>query len=280
MLSYRHGFHAGNFADVLKHLVLQRILVHLGKKTAPFCCIDTHAGSGGYALTHAYALKNKEFENGIGKLWRRQDLPDSIAEYVNLIRKFNRDLKLSYYPGSPLIMQRYLRGKDRMFLYELHNTEIKLLSSAIKPDKHILIAHADGFQAGLKALPPIERRGLVFIDPAYELKSDYAQVVTSLKNMHQRFATGTYALWYPVIERDRNHSLERAIANCGIKNIQLFELGITEDGNHQGMSASGVIVVNPPWTLSAEMRIALPWLAEVLGVAGAGHFRAEQLVAE
>ncbi len=280
MLSYRHGFHAGNHADVLKHLLLQRILLHLSKKNSPFCCIDTHAGAGGYSLNHAYALKNKEFETGIAKLWRRHDLPKCLAEYVQLIKSFNRDQKLSFYPGSPLLMQRYLRGKDRLFLYELHNTEIQLLKTIIKNDRHISIVHDDGLVSSLKILPPVERRGLVFIDPAYELKSEYALVLKTLKAMHQRFATGIYALWYPVIERERIDQLEKMLKTSGISNIQLYELGIALDNGEAGMTASGMIIVNPPWTLSAEMRPELAWLAGVLAANGSGRFRVEQLVAE
>lgn len=281
MLSYRHAFHAGNHADVLKHLILQRILVHLHKKPAPFCSIDTHAGAGSYALNEGYALKNKEFDTGIGKLWKRKDAPGCVAEYLDLIKSFNPNRKLGYYPGSPLIMQRYLREKDRLLLFELHNTEITLLRKRIKSNRHIQINHADGLQGGLKMLPPLERRGLIFIDPAYELKGDYTQVVKSLHAMYQRFATGTYALWFPVITRERCEQLERTVKHSGIKNCQLFELGIAADGHFEGMTASCMLVINPPWTLAAEMRIALPWLAESLALEeGAGQYRSIQLVAE
>lgn len=280
MLSYRHSFHAGNFADVLKHFTLQRILAHLSQKPAPFCCIDTHAGAGAYDLSQGYALKNKEFEQGIGKLWQRDDLPTCMVDYIHAIKTFNRQDKLNRYLGSPLLMQASLRPKDRLFLFELHNTEITHLTQAVKPDARIKVVHAEGLESSVKLLPPHERRGLIFIDPSYELKSDYSSVVTYLKKMHQRFATGTYALWYPVVERKRNQILEKAIKTTDIKNIQLFELGIMADNNLSGMTASGLIIINPPWTLSADMRITLPWLAEVLGHAGAGHYRIETLAGE
>ncbi|OYV18326.1 MAG: DNA (exogenous) processing protein [Methylococcaceae bacterium NSP1-1] len=280
MLSYRHSFHAGNFADVLKHIILIKILEHLKKKDKPFCCIDTHAGPGEYALDEGYALKNREFENGIGKLWQRDDLPDSVANYVNFIKKFNNTDELSRYPGSPLIIKQFLRNKDRLFLYELHSTEIELLSAAVNRDRRIKVFHADGLKNVLGLLPPNEHRGMILIDPSYEIKSDYNLVIETLIQMHKRFATGTYALWYPVVERSRNKHLEKAIKNSGIKNVQLFELGIKTDTHEHGMTASGMIVVNPPWTLAADIQQILPWLADVLGIDGAGLYRIETLVGE
>ena len=280
MLSYRHSFHAGNFADVLKHIILIKILEHLKKKDKPFCCIDTHAGPGEYALDEGYALKNREFENGIGKLWQCDDFPDSVANYVNFIKKFNNTDELIRYPGSPLIIKQFLRNNDRLFLYELHSTEIELLNLAVTRDRRVKVFHADGLKNVLGLLPPNEHRGMILIDPSYEIKSDYNLVIETLIQMHKRFATGIYALWYPVVERSRNKHLEKAIKNSGIKNVQLFELGIKTDTHEHGMTASGMIVVNPPWTLATEMQQILPWLAEVLGIEGAGLHRIETLAGE
>ncbi|MEQ1528876.1 MAG: 23S rRNA (adenine(2030)-N(6))-methyltransferase RlmJ [Methylococcales bacterium] len=280
MLSYRHVFHAGNFADVLKHLILIQILKNLTKKDKPFCCIDTHAGPGAYAFDSSYALKNKEFASGIGKLWQRQDLPAIVADYINVVKGFNPTEQLLRYPGSPLITAQFMRGKDRLFLYELHSTEVKLLTEATRANRHIKVFHGDGLTDSLGLLPPSERRGLVLIDPSYEIKTDYEQVVDALVKMHKRFATGTYALWYPVVERSRNQRLEKAIKNSGIKNIQLFELGIENDTDELGMTASGMMVVNPPWTLMSDMQQALPWLAGVLADNEHGFCRTEILVAE
>ena len=280
MLSYRHSFHAGNFADVLKHIVLIEILEYLKKKDKPFCCIDTHAGPGTYQLNSDYALKNREFENGIGKLWQRDDLPDGVANYVNLIKRFNNSALLTRYPGSPAIAKQLLRSKDRLFLYELHSTEIQLLSSTVSKDRRIKVFHADGLKHAMGLLPPIEHRGLTLIDPSYEIKSDYSLVAETLANMYKRFATGTYALWYPVVERSRNQQLEQAIKTSAIKNVQLFELGIRADTDEHGMTASGMIVVNPPWTLAATMQQILPWLAVVLGDDGSGFYRIQTLLGE
>jgi 23S rRNA (adenine2030-N6)-methyltransferase len=280
MLSYRHAFHAGNFADVLKHVILIQLLEYLSKKDPPFCCIDTHAGAGDYLLDSGYALKNSEFENGIGKLWQHPDLPDVVASYVELIKRANNNGKMTHYLGSPLIIQQLLRNQDRLFLYELHSTEVDLLTTAIGRDKRVKVFHADGLKNSVGLLPPQERRGLILIDPSYELKTDYIEVANALCAMHKRFATGTYALWYPVVDRRRNQALERALQTSGIKNVQLFELGIAADTDEHGMTASGLIIVNPPWTLTAQMQTVLPWLAEVLGNNGAGSYRIQTLVAE
>jgi len=280
MLSYRHAFHTGNFADVLKHITLIKILEYLGKKDKPFCCIDTHAGPGDYALNEDYALKNREFENGIAKLWQRNDLPVSVANYVSFVKTFNNTGELNRYPGSPLIITQFLRNNDRLFLYELHSTEIQLLNATVSRDRRIKVFHADGLKNATGLLPPKEHRGLILIDPSYEIKSDNNLVIETLIQMYKRFATGTYALWYPVVERNRNRQLEKAVKASGIKNVQLFELGIKTDTHEHGMTASGMIIVNPPWTLASEMQQILPWLAEVLGIDEAGSYRIETLVGE
>lgn len=276
MLSYRHAFHAGNFADVLKHLVLHKIMQHLVKKDSAFCCIDTHAGAGIYALQENYAQKNREYENGIGKLWRRNDFPEELADFIFWIRHFNHGRNLEVYPGSPVIMQRYLRPGDRLVLFELHPSDFGLLGQTIKASKQIQLIQADGFEQAVKLLPPPERRGLVFLDPAYELKQDYTLAANTLKSMYKRFAGGIYALWLPLIERETAQRFERVIRSSGIRDCHLYELGISPDRRERGMTASIILVINPPWTLTAEMQKILPWLAEALGE-GQGHFRYEQL---
>ena len=280
MLSYRHSFHAGNFADVLKHIVLIKILEHLCKKDKPFCCIDTHAGPGEYQLNSDFALKNKEFENGIGQLWQREDLPDGLASYINVLKHFNTNGQLNCYPGSPLIIRHFLRNRDRLFLHELHSTEIDLLNTVIGNDRRIKVAHSDGLKNAVSLLPPVQHRGIVLIDPSYEIKSDYQLVIDTLIQMYKRFPAGTYALWYPVVERQRNQQLEQAIKASSLKNVQLFELGITADTQEHGMTASGMIVINPPWALATEMQHTLPWLARTLGLDGTELYRIETLVSE
>lgn len=280
MLSYRHAFHAGNFADVLKHLVLDRILVHLVTKDKPVFCIDTHAGAGGYALTGEYARKNREFDTGIGRLWSREDLPATVAEYVALVRQFNRSDTLRAYPGSPYFEQQRLRAGDRLVLCELHPTDLELLKAFASDDRRIKIVYGDGFRECIGFLPPPERRGLVLLDPSYEIKTDYRRVVETLQRAHRRFETGTFALWYPVIERRRIDGLEQALGQSGLRRVQLFELGVEPDAQDRGLTASGMIVVNPPWTLYGEMETALPYLADVLGRDGGGYYRQFELAGE
>lgn len=279
MLSYRHGFHAGNFADVLKHTTLCYVLSYLLKKDKPFRYIDSHAGAGRYALASGFAQKNREYENGIGRLWGHSELPPLVADYVDLVRRLNENGQLRHYPGSPAIAGLMLRPEDRLFLYELHNNEFELLRGNFRGDRRARLIHGNGLEGVIASVPPKERRGLVLFDPSYEIKSDYHDVVDTLRKAHRRFETGMYAIWYPVVERRRVQEMERAIKASGIKRVQLFELGIRPD-SAPGMGASGMILVNPPWDLMAKMRDTLPWLAKTLGEQGQGHYRVEELAGE
>lgn len=280
MLSYRHAFHAGNFADVLKHSLLLHTLTYMTQKDKPLRIIDTHAGAGAYRLSSGQPIKNREFDGGIGKLWDRQDLPPLLKDYVAFVKQFNEGNSLQNYPGSPLFMQAHLRTNDNLFLHELHSTDCRLLQDVIGNDKHVKIFEDDGL-AGMQALlPPPDRRALTFIDPSYELKNEYHEVVKQLVQAHRRFATGTFVIWYPVVLRQRIDDMEKALQKSGIKNIQLFEFGIAPDSPEYGMNSSGLFVVNPPWTLWAAMEQALPYLADTLGEDGGGFYRLEQLVAE
>jgi len=277
MLSYRHSFHAGNAADVLKHTVLIHILQHLKKKQKPFCYVDTHAGAGCYSLKSEHADKTQEYIQGIGALWQANNLVPILDAYIDVIKDFNPQDILSDYPGSPLIAQHLLRRHDRLFLYELHSTDVELLATAIKQDRRVQIHHQDGFKHCLGLMPPTQRRGLVLIDPSYEVKADYDQVFDMLIQLYKRFATGSFALWYPVVERSRIDELEHKIQASQLKNVQLFELAQQVDSQEYGMTANGMIVINPPWTLKAEMEQALPYLAKQLGIDNQGSYRIKQL---
>lgn len=280
MLSYRHAFHAGNFADVLKHSVFIHILEYMAQKEKALRIIDTHAGAGAYALTGNQPLKNREYEHGIGALWEAAELPPLLANYVHHIKAFNSDAQLRQYPGSPLLAQSFLRAQDRLFLHELHSTDCRLLKQAIGRDPRVKIIEEDGFQGLQALLPPPDRRALVLLDPSYEIKSDYQHLVRQVIEAHRRFATGTFVIWYPVVTRARIDELERALKKSGIKNIQLFELALAADNIEHGMTASGMIVINPPWTLWQAIAGALPVLLNTLAPSGEGFVRQEQLVAE
>ncbi|UQB42736.1 23S rRNA (adenine(2030)-N(6))-methyltransferase RlmJ [Thiomicrospira microaerophila] len=285
MLSYRHAFHAGNFADVLKHLVLLESLFYLTQKDKPVWYADSHAGGGGYALNSHQAQKNAEFVNGIGRLWQASDAPQAVGRYLQQVAAFNQQNQstdLSYYPGSPWLAQSVLREQDRLSLFELHAQENLILQQTLAlggRDRRLKVFEQDGFQGVIAQLPPKERRGLVLIDPSYEIKTDYERVVEVLVQAHKRFATGSYLLWYPVVERQRIHQLEKALRASGMRNISLYELGLSDDTSGRGMTASGMVVINPPWTLHATMQQVLPWLVEQLAPK-TGFYRADILVEE
>jgi 23S rRNA (adenine2030-N6)-methyltransferase len=280
MLSYRHAYHAGNFADVLKHLVLSRVLEYLMKKDKPVCIIDTHAGAGTYSLTTEAAQKNREYANGIARLWQKDDLPKIVAEYVALVKASNEGGKLNAYPGSPYFERHYLREHDRLILCELHPNEIKALQGFAPDDARVKTIHGDGLAECLALLPPAERRGLVFIDPSYEIKTDYAQVVESVEAFHRRFATGVFAIWYPIVTRAQANALVRGFERGPYKRVMRFELSIRRAAADQGMSGCGMIVINAPWKLGEEIGEALPYLARELGIEGQGVHRADMLVGE
>ncbi len=280
MLSYRHGFHAGNFADVLKHTVLVHIIEYMKQKEKALRIIDTHAGAGVYKLNGPQAQKNREFDTGIGRLWDNAETPAVVAQYLAAVRNVNEHGQLQIYPGSPLLLQTLMRPQDRVFLHELHPSDFQFLRDCMRDDKLVKVLNEDGF-AGLQALlPPPDRRALVLIDPSYEVKSDYQHLIKQVIQAHKRFPTGTFAIWYPVVLRQRIDEMEVALQKSGITNIQLMELGLLPDNPEHGMTSSGMIVINPPWTLWSAMEEALPWLVEQLSEEHAGFYRLEQLVAE
>lgn len=282
MLSYLHSFHAGNFADVLKHSVSVQILTYLVQKPKPLYYLDTHSGTGAFALQQTEAQKNKEYENGIGKLWSLQNktknLPDLVNDYLTLAHRFNPEAELTRYPGSPWFAQQILREHDRLGLFELHPREQAALRLNFSGDRRIHTFQNDGFHGCMSQLPPAEKRGYVLMDPPYEVKQDYQNTVSTLIKAHKKFANCTYALWYPMVDRYRINAMEKAFKDSGIRNIQLFELGIHKDSD-KGMTASGMIIINPPWTLMKIMQEGLPLLKDQLG-GTEGHFRAKQLVPE
>lgn len=277
MLSYRHSFHAGNFADVLKHIVLVEILESLVKKEKPFEYIDTHAGAGLFDLQSAHATRLGEYQNGIARLEQVQ-WPE-LAKYFEIINRVNDTGGLGVYPGSPFIARHFLRSGDKAWLYELHPADFELLKHNIRPGRQVKIQCQDGLSGLLGLLPPASRRALVLIDPSYEIKTDYGQVLTTVVKAHRKFATGIYAIWYPVVERLKIDKLEAGFIKSGIRDIQRFELAVSPDSNERGMTSSGMIVINPPWGLHKKMSGLLPRLVDVLGDAD-GFAKCDVLVAE
>ena len=280
MLAYRHAFHAGNHADVLKHVMLTRVLRYMNQKPKPYRLIDTHAGAGGYSLEGQYAQKKGEYINGIGRLWGRDDLPEMVADYVNLVKQFNPDGLMEQYPGSPAFGQMLLRKQDQLRLFELHNTDHRILASYLGETKGVQIYNADGFD-GLKGqLPPPSRRGAVLMDPSYEGHHDYGRVIASLREALQRFAEGVYMVWYPQVTKLEAAQLPRrleALAPKGFLHVRLTVQPLDQQGF--GLAGSGMFILNPPYTLHDEMQALLPWLVEELGQYDDANYLIEQRAA-
>ncbi|MDD5031360.1 MAG: 23S rRNA (adenine(2030)-N(6))-methyltransferase RlmJ, partial [Rhodoferax sp.] len=261
MLSYRHAFHAGNHADILKHFVLHQSLQYLNQKDKPYWYIDTHAGAGVYALDQGYAAKNAEYESGIARLWPRDDLPPPLADFLTLVHRLNADGRMNLYPGAPWIANQNLRADDRLRLFELHPTDFKLLQENFQDaGRRAKIEQIDGF-AGLKALlPPPPRRALVLIDPPYEEKQDYQRVPTALEDALKRFETGTYAVWYPILQRPELQTFIDKLKRLPTKSWLHVSLTVnTPSPDGFGMHGSGMFMLNPPWTLHATLQSAMPW---------------------
>ncbi|PWC17571.1 23S rRNA (adenine(2030)-N(6))-methyltransferase RlmJ [Brenneria roseae subsp. roseae] len=280
MLSYRHSFHAGNHADVLKHTVQSLIISALKEKEKPFLYLDTHAGAGRYQLSGEHAERTGEYLEGIAKIWQRDDIPAELEPYMQAVRTYNHNGLLRYYPGSPLIARQLLREQDKIHLTELHPSDFPLLRNEFQKDARSKVRREDGYQQLKSQLPPLSRRGFVLIDPPYELKTDYQAVVKGIQDGHKRFATGVFALWYPVVLRQQIKRLLKELEATGIRNILQIELAVLPDSDRHGMTASGMIVINPPWKLAAQMKSVLPWLHSVLVPAGTGHTLVEQIVPE
>jgi 23S rRNA (adenine2030-N6)-methyltransferase len=266
MLAYRHAFHAGNHADVLKHLVLMLVLTHMNAKAKPYRFVDTHAGAGGYSLEGRYAQKKGEYERGVARLWTRDDLPAPVADYIALVRTFNPDGVLAQYPGSPSLAQMLLRPQDQLRAYELHPTEQKILRATLAGNRHAIAYDGDGFEGLKSQVPPSSRRGAVLMDPSYEGNGDYAKVIGTLREALGRFAEGVYMVWYPQVSKLEAVQLPRRLAALAPKSWLHVCLTVQEpDAQGFGLAGSGMFVINPPHTLHAPLEAALPYLVEVLG---------------
>ena len=277
MLSYRHAFHAGNHADVLKHLIEVQLLRYLAQKEKPFWYIDTHAGAGCYTLDTGYATQNAEFESGIARLWQRTDAPAPLAEYLTLIKKFNPDNTLKLYPGSPLIAQEMLRGQDASRLFELHPSDHEILQENFSGyGSRMLMQQSDGFGALKALLPPPPRRALILIDPPYEEKQDYQRVVSALREGLKRFANGIYAVWYPQLQRAESRQLPEQLKQLEVKSWLHVALNVSAPSAEGfGMHGSGMFILNPPWTLHRELTEVMPYLVKVLGQDEGAEFSLE-----
>lgn len=275
MLSYRHGFHAGNHADVLKHYVLFSILNYYNEKNKPYWYIDTHSGAGLYDINHEFAEKTREYHEGIGLLQKSKNLPKELLNFLEFLVQFQINKKL--YPGSPVIAQKLVRGTDRVKLFELHPADSESLINNFKGQGvKYQVQKSDGFQGLISLLPPSSRRAVVLMDPPYEDKSDYKTVVNTLKEAHKRFATGCYIIWYPLLLKDESLSLPTKLKKAFGDDYLNVSLSVYEpNGEKFGMFGSGLFVINPPYTLKSELESIMPTLVQVLGQDSKAKFTLE-----
>jgi len=282
MFSYRHAFHAGNHADVLKHTVLLAILRHLTQKDTALTVFDTHAGAGLYRLDGDYAQTSAEAADGFVKLTThkgKEPLAPALQDYMDMVASFNAKGQWKVYPGSPFIIQRLLRDRDKLKLFELHPTDSKTLSANIaqlEVGRQVAILREDGFEGLKKFLPPPARRALVLCDPSYEIKSDYARVPAMVADSLQRFATGTYAVWYPIIPRPEAHDIPKKLKTLANKSgkswlhatLTVKSSKLLQDSEGEvvrpGLPASGMFIINPPHTLKAALEPALKQMVALL----------------
>ncbi len=282
-MNYRHAFHAGSFADVHKHAVLCRILHHLRGKPAPFRVIDSHAGAGLYDLSAREAGRSGEWQNGIARLMAAALAPPAaelLSPYLDVIGALNERGRLVSYPGSPALARAALRAQDRLIACELEPHAAAALARNLAGDPRIKTLRLDGWTAVAAYVPPKERRGLVLIDPPFEEEREFSHLARSLATAHRKWSTGIYMLWYPIKGRSAPDAFAKSLRRLAIPKILRAELMVAPLSDPSRLNGSGLILVNPPWMLEAELGVLLPALAGLLGQAGKGGYRLDWLAGE
>jgi 23S rRNA (adenine2030-N6)-methyltransferase len=283
-MNYRHAFHAGNFADVIKHIVLTRILTYLHQKQSAFRVIDTHAGAGRYDLTGDEAERSGEWRFGVARILQARFSDEAqalVAPYLDIVRAFNPPRELVAYPGSPLIARALLRPQDRMVACEIQDAARKELISNLSRDPQARVVDLDGWTALTAYVPPNERRGLVLIDPPFEDKDEFSRLAEKFAAAHAKWPTGIYMLWYPAKDRRGPERLARDVASVAAardgasENCLRVEFSVAPQTAESGLVSTGLLIVNPPWTLASELKTILPELEKPLGLGGAGRYRIE-----
>jgi 23S rRNA (adenine2030-N6)-methyltransferase len=282
-VNYRHAFHAGSFADVFKHAVLCRVLAHLRGKESAFRVIDTHAGAGLYDLTGPEASRGREWQDGIGRLMQAQlpkPVADLLAPYLDVVRSLNERDALTVYPGSPGFVRAWLRGQDRLIACELEPEAFAALRQAMRGDERIKMVAIDGWTALQAYVPPKERRGLVLVDPPFEREDEFRRLADGVAAAYRKWPTGSYLLWYPIKGRSEPDAFAKRLRRLDIPKILRAELMVTPLRDPSRLNGSGLVLINPPWTLEGELKALLPALAGLLGREGAGRFTLDWLAEE
>jgi len=282
MLAYRHAFHAGNHADVLKHITLTLVLRYMNMKDKSYRLIDTHAGAGGYSLEGQYAQKKGEYLQGVARLWALEpgELPEAVGDYMALVREFNPEGQLEQYPGSPAFAKMLLRAQDQLRLYELHPTDHRILEAFLGSVKGAEVKDTNGFDGLKSQVPPSSRRAVVLMDPSYEGHGDYSKVIASLREAIARFPEGVYMVWYPQVSKLEAAQLPRRLEGLAPKGWLHARLTVQQpDSQGFGLAGSGMFILNPPYTLHDQLLSVLPYLTEVLGQYDGANYLLEQKVA-
>lgn len=282
-MNYDHAFHAGNFADVVKHVVVSRIVDYLKRKDKPFRVIDTHAGSGLYDLSSESAQRTGEWRSGIGRLIGADLPPEAhrlLQPYLDAVAAFNPATGLRFYPGSPVLVRHMLRSRDRLTAIELHPAASAALKDHFSGDFQSRVIALDGWLALGAHVPPKEKRGLVLVDPPFEIEDEFSRIVDGLRRAHARWPNGIYALWYPLKDRDAAASFRRSMRESGIPRILDIVLSVRAPAHPPRLDGSGLIVVNPPFVLESELRAVLPTLCVVLAEDSGASWSVEWLSGE
>lgn len=279
MLSYQHGFHAGNFADVHKHMILTLILEMLNLKDKPWSYLETHGGCALYDLKDDKALKTGEYLGGIGKIWNEQNIPEVARPYITQVQAVNLGKELKFYPGSPSIASMLARASDRLAVMELHPAEYQRVKQHFRGQSQVAVHHRDGYEGVLSLMPPKPNRGLVLIDPSYEVKAEYQQVAKFVHQLLSRWANGSIAVWYPILKAGQHQGMIDNIVASGVRRVYQSEFYVQDSGS-QRMFGSGMLLINPPWQLDQKIAAVMPWLNRMLSQPEADEPQERWLVPE
>ncbi|NNN24950.1 MULTISPECIES: 23S rRNA (adenine(2030)-N(6))-methyltransferase RlmJ [Pseudomonas] len=278
-MNYRHAYHAGNHADVLKHIVLARIFALMARKDTPFAYLDSHSGIGLYDLLGNEASRTGEWESGIGRLWERDDLPELLQDYLEVVRALNPDGGLEFYPGSPELARRLTRPQDRVMLNELHPEDGRLLKANMAGERRISVHQGDGWLLPRAFLPVSEKRGVLLIDPPFEQPDDLERCVTALDEAIGRMRQTVVAIWYPIKDRRQLKRFYQRLEKSSAPKMLRVELCVHPADAADRLNGSGLVIANPPWPLDEELRGLLPWLAQTLAQSE-GSSQVDWLIAE